>query len=228
MLILGIDTATRIASVGLVREGESLAEDSRPAVFNHTDTLLPLISDLLTQTHVALTDIDGIGVSLGPGSFTGLRIALSTVQGLAYALGQKVVGVSTLEALAHTVTDWHGTICPILDARKGEVYAAFFRRNHHGLLERLTPDQVCIPQALLHDCPMPCVFLGDGVETYGSLIQAQYGPTANLLSFATHHAHGSVVARMAGERLSRGECDDLTALVPRYVRKPEAEFKRFP
>lgn len=226
MLILGIDTTTRIASVGLVRDGSLLAEESRAAVSNHTDTLLPLISDLLTQTHVALTDIDGIGVSLGPGSFTGLRIALSTVQGLAYALGQKVVGISTLEALAHTVPDWQGTICAILDARKSEVYAAFFRRTHLGQVERLTPDHVGIPQVLLQNCPVPCVFLGDGVETYGRLIQEQCGSTARLLPFATYHARGSVVARMAWERLSRGEYDDLSTLVPRYVRKPEAEFKR--
>lgn len=226
MLILGIDTTTRIASIGLVRDGVPLAEESRVAASNHTDTLLPLITDLLMQTGVALTDIEGIGVSLGPGSFTGLRIALSTVQGLAYALGSKVVGVSTLEALACTVTGWDGTICPILDARKGEVYAAFFRRDRRGLVERLTPDQVCIPESLLQNCPTPCVFIGDGVETYGKLIREMCGPAVSLLPFATHHARGSVVAYMAWERLRLGEYDDLNTLVPRYVRKPEAEFKR--
>jgi tRNA threonylcarbamoyladenosine biosynthesis protein TsaB len=226
MLILGIDTATRIASIGLTRDGDPLAEESRAAAANHTDTLLPLLSDLLMQAHVALTDIEGIGVSLGPGSFTGLRVALSTVQGFAYALGHKVVGVSTLEALARTVTDWTGTVCPLLDARKGEVYAAFFHRNYQGQVERLTPDQVCSPQAILRDCPLPCIFIGDGVETYGQFIQEQSGPAATLLPFTTHHARGSVVARMAWQRLRRGEYDNLTTLVPRYVRKPEAEFKR--
>ncbi|HKA53331.1 MAG TPA: tRNA (adenosine(37)-N6)-threonylcarbamoyltransferase complex dimerization subunit type 1 TsaB [Candidatus Binatia bacterium] len=226
MLVLGIDTATTIASVGLVRDGEALGEESCPARANHTETLLPLIGRLLVRCETALGDVRGIGVSLGPGSFTGLRIALSAVKGLAYALDQRVVGVSTLEALAHTVTDGQGHICPILDARKGEVYAALFRRARHGSLERLTPDQVCTPGALLDRLPAPCLFLGDAVERYGDLIRERSGPAARLLPFTTYHPRGAVVARMAWERLSRGESDDLSTLVPRYVRKPDAEFKR--
>jgi tRNA threonylcarbamoyladenosine biosynthesis protein TsaB len=226
MLVLGIDTATRIASVGLVQDGELLAEESSQEAPNHTGTLLPLIITLLARSGVALADVQGIGVSIGPGSFSGLRIGLSTVKGFAYALGQRVVGVSTLEALAHTVTNWHGGICPILDARKGEVYAAFFRRDRLGRLERLTLDQVCTPPALLEKVPTPCLFLGDGVETYGVLIQERYGSAARLLPFASYHPRGAVVARLAWERLSRGGYDDVSALVPHYVRKPEAEFKR--
>jgi tRNA threonylcarbamoyladenosine biosynthesis protein TsaB len=226
MLILGIDTATSVASVGLVCDGEPLAEESRSETSSHTEILLPLISGLLARCGVELAAVQGMGVSIGPGSFTGLRVALSTVKGFAYALGQRVVGVPTLEALARTVTDWDGEICSILDARKGEVYTAFFRYDRYGQLERLTPDQVCPPQALLDHLLTPCLFLGDGVKTYGQLIQERYGPAAQLLPFATHHPRGAVVAKMAWERLSRGEHDDLGALVPRYVRLPEAEFKR--
>ena len=156
----------------------------------------------------------GIGVSIGPGSFTGLRIALSAVKGFAYALGQHVVAVPTLEALARTVTDWEGNVCPLLDARKGEVYAAFFHREGHGRLERLTPDQVCTPHALLDRFATPCLFLGDGVERYGDLIVERCGPAARLLPFATHHPHGLIVAQMAWKRLSQGESDDLSTLVP--------------
>jgi len=226
MLVLGIDTATKIASVGLVRDREPLGEESCPASSNHTETLLPLISRLLVRCGIPLRDVQGIGVSIGPGSFTGLRIALSAVKGFAYALSQQVVGVPTLAALAHSVTDWEGNICPILDARKGEVYAAFFQRERHGFLERLTPDQVCAPCALLDRLATPCLFLGDAVERYGSLIVERCGPAARLLPFATYHPRGAVVARMAWERLSRGEPDDLSTLVPCYVRKPDAEFKR--
>ena len=226
MLVLGVDTATAIASVGLAREGEPLGEESCPARSNHTETLLPLIGKLLVRCGVSLGDVHGIGVSIGPGSFSGLRIALSAVKGLAYALSLRVVGVSTLAALAHTVPDWQGHICPILDARKGEVYAALFRRARHGALERLTPDQVCTPRALLDLLPAPCLFLGDAVERYGDLIHERCGTAARLLPFTTYHPRGAVVARMAWERLSRGESDDLSTLVPCYVRKPDAEFKR--
>ena len=226
MLVLGIDTATRIASVGLVRDGELLDEESCPASSNHTETLLPLLLNLLVRSRVSLGEVYGSGVSIGPGSFSGLRIGLSTVKGFAYALGWKVVGEPTLEALAHTVSDWEGNICPILDARKGEVYTALFHRDRQGQLARLTPDQVCAPRTLLDYLATPCLFLGDGIETYGNLIQERCGSAARLLPFATHHPRGATIARMAWERLCRGESEDFSALVPCYVRKPDAEFKR--
>ena len=226
MLVLGIDTATHIASVGLVADGRVLAEESSPAAANHTETLLPLILRVLESASCPLTDVQGLGVSIGPGSFTGLRIAVGTVKGFAYALGQKVVGVPTLEALARTVTDWEGDICVILDARKGEVYTAFFRRARNGQLLRLSSDQVVAPQVFFTAPHAPCLFLGDGVERYHALLQEQCGPDAHCLPFASHHPRGGVIAHMAWERLCHGEADDLGALVPRYVRRPDAEFTR--
>jgi tRNA threonylcarbamoyladenosine biosynthesis protein TsaB len=225
MLILGIDTATRIASVGLVRDGEVMIEESSPAVSNHTDTLLPLVLRLLEGANVPLTKMQGFGVSIGPGSFTGLRIALSTVKGFAYALKQKVAGVSTLEALARTVSDWEGDICPILDARKGEVYTARFRRDQYGKVLRVAPDQVIVPGEFFTELEVPCLFLGDGLERYGELISKCCGAQAHLLPFPAHHPSGTVIAQMAWERFCRGEVDDIGTLVPTYVRKPEAEFK---
>ena len=229
MLILGIDTSTNIASVGLVCNGSVLVEESTPAVANHhTEILLPLILRVLEEAGRALDDVRGIGVSIGPGSFTGLRIALGTAKGFAYALGQQLVGIPTLEALARTITDWEGDIRPVLDARKGEVYTALFHRDPGGELHRLSPDSVVSPQMFFHHLETACVFLGDGVEKYGELLREQCGDRIRLLPFSSHHPRGGVIARLAWERLSRGEADDLGALVPLYVRKPDAEFKRAP
>lgn len=225
MLVLGIDTATRIASVGLVSEGRVLAEEARLAAANHTETLLPLILRVLELAGRSLPEVHGLSVSIGPGSFTGLRIALGTVKGFAYALKQKVVGVATLEALARTVTDWEGHICPVLDARKGEVYTARFHRHRSGQFTRLSPDLVVSPREFFSRLEDPCAFLGDGLERYGECLQEQCGPKARLLPFASHHPRGGVIARMGWERLHRGEADDLGALAPCYVRKPDAEFK---
>ncbi|HXG19970.1 MAG TPA: tRNA (adenosine(37)-N6)-threonylcarbamoyltransferase complex dimerization subunit type 1 TsaB [Methylomirabilota bacterium] len=226
MLVLGIDTATRIASVGLIADEQVLAEASSPTGTNHTETLLPLIVQLLERANVRLPAIQGLGVSIGPGSFTGLRIALGTVKGLAYALGQKVAGVSTLEALARTVTGWEGDVCPILDARKGEVYTARFQRDRDGNVARISPDQVVAPQTFFSALGAPCLFLGDGIERYGELLQRQCGPGARFLPFSSYHPRGSVVALMAWERFHLGASDDIAALAPSYLRKPEAEFKR--
>lgn len=228
MLVLGIDTATRVASVGVIRDGETLAEESRQATSNHTETLLPLIASVLARIGMPLPKIEGIGISIGPGSFTGLRIALGTVKGFAYATGRKVVGVPTLDAFARTVCDWDGLVCPILDARKREVYAALFRRDKNGILQKLLPDQALPPTALLDYITEPCLFLGDGAENYSALIRERGGSLAQILPFATHHPRGAVVATLAWERLRRGEHDELHTLVPCYVRPPEAVLKRLP
>lgn len=226
MLILGVDTATQIASVGITRNDEIVAEESLCELVNHTETLLPLIGRVLEQAGVTLAEIEGLGISIGPGSFTGLRIALGTVKGFAYALGQKVVGVPTLDALAYTVSAWEGLICPLLDARKGEMYAALFRRDHDGKLVKLLPDQVLLPQLILEQITEPCVFLGDGGEVYGKLIREHCGANAHVLPFATYHPRGTVIARMAWERLRVGSADNVQSLVPAYVRLPEAVVKQ--
>lgn len=226
MLILGIETATPIASVGITRNGEIVAEESLRERVNHTETLLPLIGRVLAQAGVTLPEIESIGVSIGPGSFTGLRIALGTVKGFAYAMGQKVVGVPTLDALAHSVSKWEGLICPLLDARKGETYAALFRRDTEGNIRKVLPDHALAPQLILEQITEPCVFLGDGVVTYGELIRAHCEANAHVLPFTTHHPRGAIIAQMAWERLQTGSGDDIQGLVPMYVRSPEAVVKQ--
>lgn len=226
MNILGIDTATRIASVGLVRDGETVAERANLSASNHTETLLPLILQLLEDAHCSLHEVQGMGVSIGPGSFTGLRVALGTVKGFAYALGQQVVGVSTLEALARTVGDWEGDICTVLDARKAEVYTAFFRRDAQGAIRRKSVDHVVAPHDFFSALDESCLFLGDGVERYEALLKEQCGPLAKLLPFSQYHPQGGTIACMAWEQFCRGESSEIGILTPTYVRKPEAEFRR--
>ncbi len=226
MLVLGIDTATHIASIGLAADGNVLAEESSSAGANHTETLLPLIAGVLDRMECSLSQVQGFGVSIGPGSFTGLRIALGAVKGFAYALGQRVAAVPTLEALARTVSDWEGYVCPVLDARKGEIYTALFQRSSDGQLDRVQPDQVTRPEEFFPSIHSPCLFLGDGVERYSALLQQHCGPNSRLLSFAEHHPRGGMIARMAWERFNRGESDDIGELTPSYVRQPDAEMKR--
>lgn len=225
MVVLGVDTATAVTSVGLVRDGELVAAASCQTASSQAETLLPLIKTLLSQSETPLTAVSGIGISIGPGSFSGLRIGLGTMKGFAYALGCKVVGIPTLEALAHTVTSWEGTICPLLDARKGEVYTALFLRWQNGDLQRLSPDLVLAPEELCYHITTPCLFLGEGVERYREFIRKQCGSAASILSIAPEPTRGETVAKLACERLCRGEYDDLYTLEPTYVRRPEAELK---
>jgi tRNA threonylcarbamoyladenosine biosynthesis protein TsaB len=146
--ILGLDTATWKASVGLRIDGETVAEKSRTADGSHAVSLLSLIEEVLQDGGCSVRDLDAVAVSGGPGSFTGLRIGLSVAKGLAYATGARLIAVPTLEALARTVAHLDGKVCPVLDARKGELYAACFQSSH-GILQRLTEDLLLTPEELL-------------------------------------------------------------------------------
>ena len=233
-MVLGIDTATWFACVGLVNDGTVVAEESVRVSTGHADVLLPLVQQVLSQAGIALTSITGVGVSIGPGTFSGLRIGLSTAKGLCYGLGQQLVGISTLEALAATVTDWDGRICTLLDARRKEVYAAFFSSEREGQLQRLTQDMVMIPDELRkrhgeyagNGEARPCLFIGDGAEVYADLIRDTYGEKAQILPWETHHPSGGTIARLAWQRLQAGEADEIQSLVPRYIRVSDAERKR--
>lgn len=238
-MILGIDTAGATASVALVHDGRLLAErvcpNLRPRASrstisspkgNHAEVLIPLIQELFEETGKSLEDLAGIGVSIGPGSFTGLRIGLATAKGIAYERGLPVAGVSTLHANAARVENFDGTICPLLDARKQEVYAALFRSSRCRL-ERMTEDELTTvdkalarAQSLAGDGALGLV--GDGAMAYEKVIERGLGGGA--LFFDTGSVAGAV-ARLAEGRLSAGDSDDLGVLAPLYLRPSEAESK---
>jgi len=146
--ILGLDTATWKASVGLRIDGVVVTERSRTADGSHAVSLLSLIEEVLRDGQCSVRDLEAVGVSSGPGSFTGLRIGCSVAKGLAYATGARLIAVPTLEALARTVAHLNGRVWSALDARKGELYAACFQSGNGGF-QRLTDDLLLTPEALL-------------------------------------------------------------------------------
>jgi tRNA threonylcarbamoyladenosine biosynthesis protein TsaB len=221
-IILGIDTATWTAAVGVVRDGVVLAEGVHRESRSHTASLPGLVERVLDEAGVRVEDVEGVAVSIGPGSFTGLRVGLALAKGIAFAGGLPVVGVPTLEGLAWVADAAPGdTICAALDARKQEVYAALFAAATAGP-RRLTPDLALRPQALAARLPAPCVLVGDAGEVYGEIL----GAHATLRPMASHHPRGGVIARLGGERLAAGERPNPGALEPVYVRLPDAELPR--
>ena len=151
MRILGVDTSTTSASVALIEDDQLIAEagDGRePSIGlisargNHSETVLPLIQAVLDKSDCRLADLNAIAIAIGPGSFTGLRIGLALVKGLAYDGNLPVIGVPSLEAQAARVRAFAGLICPLLDARKEEVYTAVFDRRD-GILRRRIADRAC-------------------------------------------------------------------------------------
>jgi tRNA threonylcarbamoyladenosine biosynthesis protein TsaB len=223
LLILGIDCATWTASVGVVGDHEVLAESTRRVSGSHAAHLLELIENALGTCARRLAEVDLIAVSLGPGSFTGLRICLSTAKGLAMATGAELVGVSTLEALAMVAAPRGGRICPVLDARKGEVYAAVFAAAA-GRVTRLQADRALTPRELAASLPGTCTLVGDGVDAYRQL-WSELLPDAVLIPFDEMFPSGAAVARLGEESLRHAGASDAGRLEPRYCRKAEAEIQ---
>ncbi|MBX3026281.1 tRNA (adenosine(37)-N6)-threonylcarbamoyltransferase complex dimerization subunit type 1 TsaB [bacterium] len=222
MRALGIDTATVIASVGLATDDAAVVRQ-RPMSSSHARTLLPLIDEVLETAAVRLSTIDVLAVSIGPGSFTGLRIGLAVVKGLALGSGLPVVAVPTLEAYARALGPRPGTVWPVLDARKGEVYAAGFRWSGAALTE-VAAAAALSPVALASLLRPPCTLVGDGVDAYPDCWSTIPGVVAVRL--AETPPDGAVVARLGAAILGRAGAADLATLEPHYCRRSEAELHR--
>jgi tRNA threonylcarbamoyladenosine biosynthesis protein TsaB len=206
------------------RGGVVLAEAAARESRSHTVSLPALVARVLAAAGQTIEDVEAVAVSMGPGSFTGLRIGLALAKGIAFAGRLPVVGVPTLEALAYVAPAAPDeVVCAALDARKHEVYAALFRAEPSaGGLARLTEDLLLRPEALAARLPVRSVLIGDAGEVYG----VHFTNRARVLPFATHHPRGGVIARLGVRLLAAGEPANPGTLEPVYVRPPEAELSR--
>jgi tRNA threonylcarbamoyladenosine biosynthesis protein TsaB len=225
MKILGIDTSTSCGSVGLIDDGEVISDYLLNIPVTHSERLLGAIEFVLREARCPIENIDGWAISLGPGSFTGLRIGVSTVKGLAYATGKPVAGVSTLDVLASQIAPTSYLICPILDARKQEVYTAFYRYEEGSSPKRLSDHQAIRPEDLVKKIKGQTIFLGDGVKTYGDFLINSLPSLAIFPPVPLHFSHGSMVAKLGSELLKKGGHLNLSTFTPFYIRPSEAEVK---
>lgn len=224
MNVLALDTASHVCSVAVLTDQAVGAELTLGTGQTHSRHLLKLISLAIDLAGLDLAGIDAWVVGRGPGSFTGLRIGLSTVKGLALATAKPVAGVSSLDALAYAAFGADTLICPMLDARKKEIYWALYRRRSDGI-ERLGPEAVGPPEQALAQISEPCLFLGPGALLYRDLIAEHLGARAILAPAGHHDIRASALALAVWPRLGRGQWDALDTLVPHYLRRADAQVK---
>jgi tRNA threonylcarbamoyladenosine biosynthesis protein TsaB len=227
MKILAIETATSWQSVALTEDEQVLALVEQDAEGSHARSLMPAIDSLLKKTGIGLHDLKGLAVSIGPGSFTGLRVGLATMLGFRAVLGIPLALVPTLEAMACQHTDRRGMVMPVLRSRKNEVYWALYEWLSDGTLKVRSPETVGSPEMLgrtLKDVG-PATLCGDGWLTYGDDIRKALGPRATQLLTADRHRPSALsVAKLS---LSRFEKRDVAghSVAPFYVQRTEAEVK---
>ena len=223
MLMLAFESSAKPASVALLRDGELIAQYSQYTALTHSRTLLPMAEDLLKNSEIKPGDVDVYAVAHGPGSFTGIRIGVSTVKGLSWASGKPCIGVSTLEAMAWNGVSRGGYICPVMDARRSQVYNALFEIKE-GIPERLCDDRPVSLAELageLRALPAPVFITGDGAAITAEFLSSEGIPFELAPdNLRWQSAWGVAMAALGKEP---GNADSLR---PVYLRLSQAERER--
>ena len=222
MLILALDSSASPASAALLEDGKILSEFYINTKQTHSQTLMPMAEAVLRLSAKTLDDVDCLAVSAGPGSFTGVRIGVSCVKGLAMARNIPCAGVSTLRAMAENARGMDGVVCAVMDARCGQVYNALFRVEN-GEIERLCADRALPISELYAECKAygdKLLLVGDGAALCHKTFSA-FG--ARLLQPQQQFQRASGVAIAAQEQLCAGQTVTPDALMPIYLRLPQAE-----
>ena len=220
---LAIDTSTEIASLALAHHGQLRAELTWHAGQNHTAELVPNLIYLLGQQKTAIGELEAVVVAKGPGSFNGLRVGVSTAKGLVFALSLPLVGISTLEVQAYAYAMSSLTICPMLNAGRGEVAAALFQSR--GGWRRLVEEQLTTIEALSAMIEDETIFCGELTPGMAQELKTRLGERAVLAGAASVRRAG-YLAELGWQRLERGERDDPATLQPLYLRRPSVTSPR--
>lgn len=227
MLILAFETSAKAASVALLDENKLLGESYQNTGLTHSQTLMVMAQDLLKSCGKTAADLTAVAVAAGPGSFTGVRIGVAAAKGLSWGGEIPCYGVSTLKAMARSLGVWEGYVCPVMDARRAQVYNALFRVEK-GAISYVKEDRAISLQELgqeLEALEGPVFLVGDGSVLTCNTLKASV-PALVLPPEHRMHQRASGVALAAKDKILAGEKGDGGALAPNYLRLSQAERER--
>lgn len=227
MRILGIESSSLVASVAIVEDETTMAEYTVNFKKTHSQTLLPMIDEMVKLLEIDLSTVDAIAVSGGPGSFTGLRIGSATAKGLGLALHKPLIHVPTLDATAYNLYGTEALICPIMDARRNQVYTGIYRFREsfeivHGQ-DAMDIDELI---GILNSMREPVIFLGDGVPVFRSRIEETLTVKALFAPAHVNRQRASAVAALGAVYFKEGKTETAMEHKPDYLRKSQAERER--
>ena len=223
MIVLSVDSSSKVATVALLKDNYLLGEYTINDKKEHSVLLMPMIDNLLKDCSLTIDDVDSYVVSKGPGSFTGLRIGMATIKGLSFGSSKPYISVSSLDALAYSVSSFDGIVCPIMDALRENVYTSLYK-NVNNKFERIldyTPIDLCDLIALLKEKNEKVIFTGDALEKHRQYIEENF----ENAYFAPAHLsviRASSLGEVGLKLLKEGQCDDPSS-APFYLKKPQAE-----
>lgn len=228
MRILGIESSSLVASTAIYEDGITMAEYTVDFKMTHSQTLLPMIDEMVKLVGIDLNTIDAIAVSGGPGSFTGLRIGSATAKGLGLALNKPLIHVPTLDATAYNLFGASGLICPIMDARRNQVYTGVYCYTDHRLDTVWEQDTMSI-EALaegLNCLDHEVIFLGDGVAVYREKLEALLTIPFSFAPAHVNRQRAAAVGALAEVYYKEGKIQTAEEHEPEYLRKSQAERER--
>ncbi len=225
MKVLALDTSSIVASVAVMDNEKLIGEHIINHERTHSQKLMPMVEALMGNCDLTMEDIDLIAVAEGPGSFTGLRIGVATAKGLAHAMNIPVVGVSTLDALAFNLPFCEGLVCPILDARRSQVYTAIYKWEAGDLHSIEAPMAISLDELMekLLARSERVIFVGDGIEKNAEVLIKNLGNRAIFSPNTARMPRASSVAQLALQKAKDENLESFFALTPNYLRKAEAE-----
>ena len=228
MNLLAIDASGIAGSVAYIKDGKLAGEYYICDKLTHSQTIMPMLEDMKTLLNINLEEVDAVAVTSGPGSFTGLRIGVTAAKALALALEVPIIGVPTLDTMAHAMVYTEYLICPIMDARRNQVYTALYKWEAQTL-KRLTDHMAVDIEAYLTDLKdrgEKIIFLGDGVGVYEKRIKEELGEKAVFAPSFCNLQHASILADVATKLYQEGQVEDPSLFVPIYLRKSQAEREK--
>lgn len=228
MKILALDSSGLVASVAVVEEDNLLAEYTVNYKKTHSQTLLPMLDEISRMIELDLESIDAIAVASGPGSFTGLRIGSATAKGLGLALNKPLIGVPTVEALAYNLYDVPGFICPIMDARRRQVYTGIYSFEQHQMKTIKEQTAMGIEELAeeLNQRNQPVIFLGDGVAVYRDTIKEKLTVPFDFAPVHLNKQRAGAVAALGARYYAEGKTETAREHQPEYLRVSQAERER--
>lgn len=225
MKILAIDTSSTSATCAIMDDDKLIVEYTLNHKLTHSQKIMPMIKDALDSCGLKPEDIDVFAAAKGPGSFTGLRIGVATVNGLAQAVNKKVVGIPTLDALAFNLPYCEGIIVPIMDARRERVFTGIYKwiNGNLHIINEQTVLEVKELIEILKERPERIVFVGDGTLVYKDVLSEALGDKAIFAPKSANMARASSVAELAMAKALEGKTESFFEFVPDYLRESQAQ-----